>query len=282
MDRKRNRPAGVYRFDAPARALHGVLTAWLTLVVSAALLADIAPLPPPDAMQLAQRNALPSLAHPLGTDGFGRDMLSRIVHGARVSVLVGLLCPATGLLLGGTAGIAAGYLRGRTDRVITTLADVLLALPSLVIAMLFAAWLGGSLGTVLLTLGLLSTPAFMRVARARTLAVARHEYIEAARALGMGSIAIIWHHVLPNVFASLRTLFLLVSAVAIVLEGALAFLGLGVAAPTASWGGMIAQGRTALETHPHASLLPATALVLTVLALNVLGERLGKGEGAPR
>ncbi len=258
-----------------ARAAAGL---WLFALALLALLADALPLAAPDVMNLAERNAMPSAQHWLGTDGFGRDLLSRLIHGARVSLWVALLCPALGVAAGGALGIAAGYLRGVVEGVAVVLADVLLALPALVLAIVLAAWLGGSLAMVVVTLGGLSAPAFMRVGRARALAVAGEEFVQAARALGAGPVTIMVRHLLPNVWPSLGTLCVLVAAAVVVLEGALSYLGLSVAAPVPSWGGMIAEGRDQLETQPHVALLPAAMLVLTVLAINALaGDDTGAG-----
>jgi peptide/nickel transport system permease protein len=212
--------------------------------------------------------------HWLGTDNLGRDMLSRLVFGARISLTVGFAAPVIGLLLGGGLGMLAGYMRGPLETAVVASVDVLIAFPPLVLALALTAYLGQTLGNLTIIIGILSIPAFTRVTRAATLSIAKREFILAARAVGAGHGRIIVREVLPNVILPLSAFFLLAVAVTIVVEGALSFLGLGVPPPAPSWGGMIGEGRESLEIAPRIAFLPAAAMFLTVLAFNIVGDTL--------
>jgi peptide/nickel transport system permease protein len=251
-----------------------VAALWLAGVAAAAALAPWLPLEDPATMDLARIATPPASDHRLGTDGLGRDLLSRAVHGGRASLFVGLLAPIPGLLLGAGLGLAAAYFRGPFDRVVVVTMDMLLAFPGLVFALAVVAFLGPSLGHVTLALGVLGIPAFARMARADALAPSRSDYIQAARASGAGHAGTLLRHVIPNVLPSLVVFTLLMIGIFIAAEGALSFLGLGVPQPKPSWGGMIAEGRNHLGERPHVSLVPAGCLFATVLAFNVLGEKL--------
>ncbi len=279
-------PVGELPLSRPGRlrrlgALRLASILWLALIAMGALAAGLLPIADPTTMALADRQAPPSLSHPLGTDSFGRDLLSRVLHGGRISLTVALLCPLLGLLGGGTLGVLAAYRRGWAEHLTRLFTDTLLALPALLIAMLLSVSLGGSVTTIVWSLGLLSAPAFARVARVRARVVAELPYVEAARTLGAGHLAVLGRHIVPNVLPPLLTLYTLVAAVVVVLEGALGYLGLGVSPPTPSWGAMIAEGRASLETRPHVSLVPASVLVLTVMALNLLGDASERGAEEP-
>lgn len=254
-----------------------IALAWLAVVAGCALTADWLPLHDPASIDLLARGAGPSAAHWLGTDGLGRDMLARLVHGARTSLTVGISALCIGLPTGAVLGLAAGYFRGRLDRGVAIVTDSLLAFPALLLALTVVAAFGAARGTVAASLGIACIPAFARVARAQALSLRRHEFIEAARASGCGDWRILWRHVLPNAWQSISTFALVVFAVLIVAEGALSFLGLGVPAPTPSWGGMIADGRAYLEDSPGVAMLPIAALGATVLAVNVVADRLRRG-----
>jgi peptide/nickel transport system permease protein len=225
-------------------------------------------------MDMLERRAGPSLSHWLGTDGLGRDELARLVHGARVSLIVGLCAPMIGIAIGGGLGILAGYFRGRFETLVVGSMDVLLAFPPLVFALAVTAYLGQSLFYLTCTLGVLGIPAFMRVSRAATLSLAEREFVVAARALGASHARILIHELLPNVFLPLLAFFLLGVAVTIVVEGALSFLGLGVPPPSPSWGSMIGEGRESLEIAPRLAFIPAGTMFLTVLSFNLVGDTL--------
>jgi len=247
---------------------------WIGLLLGLTLASLSLPLPDPAAMDLLSVGAGPSSAHWLGTDGFGRDIFSRLAHGARISLFVGLAAPALGLVLGGGLGLLAGYRRGWVEAIVLLLIDTLLAFPGLVLALAIMAYLGQTLGNVTLALGILTLPAFARVARANTLSIAQRDFVLAARTLGAGPGRILWRHVLPNVIPPLSAYALLMVALLIAAEGTLSFLGLGVPQPTPSWGNMIADGRDYLLNKPHICLIPAAAIFLTVLSCNVLSEAL--------
>ena len=247
---------------------------WIGLIVLAAALADLLPLPSPTDMDMLARRAPPSGAHWLGTDRLGRDMLARLIHGGRISLTVAILAPLIGLVIGGALGIVAGYFRGPLETVVVGGVDVLLAFPPLVLALAITAYLGQTVANLTYIIGILSIPAFTRVARAATLSLAKREFILAARAMGATELRILLRELLPNVILPLMAFFLLAVAVTIVVEGALSFLGLGVPPPAPSWGGMIGEGRESLETAPSLAFLPALFMFLTVLCFNLVGDTL--------
>src|ERR1700754_3466874 len=247
---------------------------WLLLVFAAAALADLLPLPSPTDMDMLERRAPASVLHWFGTDGLGRDELARLIYGARISLTVGLCAPIIGLTIGGALGMLAGDFRGRFEALVVGSMDVLLAFPPLILALAVTAYLGQSLLNLTLILGVLGIPAFMRVARATTLSLARREFVVAAQALGATHARILLRELLPNVFLPLFAFFLLGVAVTIVVEGSLSFLGLGVPPPVSSWGSMIAEGRESLEVAPRLAFLPAIAMFLTVLSFNLVGDTL--------
>jgi len=245
---------------------------WVAIVVFAAVFADWLPLADPANQELIQRRKLPNAEYWLGTDNLGRDMLSRIVYGARTSLIVGLCAPLFGFFIGGTIGMCAGYFRGKIDLLAVGFIDILLAFPALVLALTFVAYLGQSLFNVTLALGILSIPAAARVARANTMAWASRDFVLAARTIGASNWRILTREILPNLLPPLFAFWLVAMSVIIVAEGALSFLGLGIPAPKPSWGGMIADGREALDVAPHTALIPAAVMFLTVLSLNFLGD----------
>jgi peptide/nickel transport system permease protein len=247
---------------------------WIVFVIAVAALADLLPLPSPTDMDMLARRGAPSVLHWLGTDALGRDELARLIYGARISLTVGLCAPIIGVTVGGALGMLAGYFRGRFESLVVGSMDVLLAFPPLILALAVTAYLGQSILNLTCILGVLGIPAFMRVARAATLTLARREFVIAAQALGATHARVLLRELLPNVFLPLLAFFLLGVAVTIVAEGALSFLGLGVPPPTSSWGGMIGEGRESLEIAPRLAFLPAIAMFLTVLAFNLVGDTL--------
>jgi peptide/nickel transport system permease protein len=247
---------------------------WMVFVFAAAALANVLPLPSPTDMDMLERRAPASFLHWLGTDGLGRDELARLIYGARISLTVGLCAPVIGLTIGGAIGILAGYFRGRFESFVVGSMDVLLAFPPLILALAVTAYLGQSVLNITIIIGVLGIPAFMRVARAATLTLARREFVIAAQALGATHARILLRELLPNVLLPLLAFFLLGVAVTIVVEGSLSFLGLGVPPPISSWGSMIGEGRESLEVAPQLSFIPAITLFLTVLAFNLVGDTL--------
>ena len=256
------------------RLVFWLAVAWIAIVASAAIAADWLPLTSPSEMDLLARRAGPGADHWLGTDALGRDILSRLVFGARISLTVGLVAPMLGLVIGGGLGMLAGYFQGWLETLVVGSIDVLLAFPPLVLALAITTYLGQSVLNITITLGILSIPALTRVARAATMTFAERDFVTAARALGAGHGRILMRELLPNIALPLIAFFLLAVAVIIVVEGALSFLGLGVPPPTPSWGGMIAEGRDSLDTAPSIAFLPAGTMFLTVLAFNMVGDRL--------
>jgi len=247
---------------------------WVVFVFAAAVFADMVPLRSPTDMDMLARRAPFSAEHWLGTDGLGRDELSRLVYGARVSLVVGLCAPVIGFVLGGGLGLLAGYFRGQFETLVVGSMDVLLAFPPLIFALAVTAFLGQSIMNLTCILGVLSIPAFMRVARAATLTLARREFVIAAQALGATHARILIRELLPNVALPLLAYFLLVVAVIILVEGSLSFLGLGVAPPISSWGNMIGEGRESLDVAPRLAFIPAIVMFLTVLSFNLVGDTL--------
>ncbi|MGI5269453.1 dipeptide/oligopeptide/nickel ABC transporter permease/ATP-binding protein [Nonomuraea sp. CA-218870] len=249
-------------------------TGWIGLVVAAAALADLLPLAGYDETLVGPPRSGPSAEHPFGTDGLGRDVLSRVVHGARVSLGVGIGAVVLGLGLGAPLGILAGYRKGIADAVIMAANDIALAFPSLVFALAVVAFAGASLRNVLIVLGVLGIPAWVRLIRGTTLAFAEREFVLAARVLGVRDRRILWREIMPNVAVPAASYAFIGMAVVIVAEGSLAFLGLSVQAPTPTWGGLINEGRTLMEDAPHVVLAPSVVMFLTVLAFNLVGDRL--------
>jgi peptide/nickel transport system permease protein len=247
---------------------------WMIFIFAAAALASLLPLPSPTDMDMLERRAPASVLHWLGTDGLGRDELARLIYGAQISLTVGLCAPIIGITIGGALGMLAGYFRGRFETLVVGSMDVLLAFPPLILALAVTAYLGQSLLNLTCILGVLGIPAFMRVARAATLTLARREFVIAAQALGATHARILLRELLPNVFLPLFAFFLLGVAVTIVVEGALSFLGLGVPPPISSWGSMIGEGRESLEVAPRLAFMPAIAMFLTVLSFNLVGDTL--------
>ncbi|MBT4044707.1 MAG: ABC transporter permease [Rhodospirillaceae bacterium] len=265
---------------ARLRARHGkffwIALTWLAFIAFCAVFADLLPLQPNDEMDFTALSAPPWVAegHWLGTDLQGRDVLSRILYGARVSLTVGLLSTSIGMTFGLLIGLLAGYYRGWVETSITLGLDTVLALPALVVLLLSSVIFGGGLFVISISLGFLLIPAFARVSRANTLNFAQREFVVAAKAMGAGDLRIIALEILPNVVLPVAAYALVVVAFAIVIEGALSFLGLSVPSPTPSWGGMIAEGRESLGETPHISFIPAIVMFLTVLSFNLVGDTL--------
>jgi peptide/nickel transport system permease protein len=266
-------PLGKRRRRRGRGVVFRMAAAWLIFVVVMAITAALWPLPAPEDQDLGNRLARPfTEGHILGTDGLGRDVLSRLVWGARVSLIISVAAVSIGTLVGGSIGMAVGYARGRVDGVVMWGMNVLLAFPGLVLLLGLVAFVGQSLTAITLVVGFLSVPTYARVARASTLTVAQREYVLAARALGASKWRILRREILPNVMLPVAAFGMVALGVVIVLEGSLAFLGLSVKAPDPTWGSMIAEGRRHLEETAHLSLIPAAVMFLTVLAVNFVGD----------
>jgi peptide/nickel transport system permease protein len=211
-------------------------------------------------------------AHPFGTDHLGRDVLSRTMHGARVSLTIGFAAVAVGSLIGATVGIIAGYRRGWFDTVVMTLADAQLAFPFILLAIGIIAVLGPSFPTLVVVVGLSGWMTYARVLRAQVLVLRSREFVDAIHGLGGSTARIVLRHILPNVLSSLVVIATLELARAIVLEATLSFLGLGIQPPTPSWGGMIHEGREYLDSAWWISTFPGLVLMLTSLVVSRLGD----------
>jgi peptide/nickel transport system permease protein len=249
----------------------------LGLVVFFVVVAALAPLmpviDPTKADFLAVRKA-PSAAHLLGTDEIGRDLLSRMIWGARASLLAGVVSVTIAVVIGLPLGVAAGYARGWTDAVISRITEALLAAPFLILAIAMAAFLGPSLQNAMIAIGLSAMPLFIRLARAQTMTVLTEDYVESAHAIGLTHAALIWRYVLPNILPPILVQATLTIATAIIAEASLSFLGLGQQPPAPSWGSMLNVAKNFLEQAPWMALWPGIAIFLVVLGFNLLGDGL--------
>lgn len=248
------------------------------IIIALFILAAIfAPLLTPysfDEMDLLNRLAPPSGEHLLGTDEAGRDVFTRMLYGARISLLVGIVPTVISMLAGAVLGIIAGYNGGKTDAVIMRLADIMLAFPSMFLAMVIMYTLGDGIINIFLALALVNWASVARIVRAETLKLKETEFVEAARSIGVKKITVMLRHILPNCIPSLIVLFTLNIPSAILSESSLSFLGIGIKAPQASWGLMVNTGRQFLYSQPWLSLSPSVAIMIIVLAFNFLGDGL--------
>lgn len=246
----------------------------LLLIVLAAVLAPY--LAPHDPLQqnIAYRLEPPSAEFWLGTDSYGRDVLSRLIYGARVSLLVGFVAILIAMCIGSALGILAGYVGGLVDQLIMGLVDVLLSFPTLLLGLMVAAMLGASLENLIIAIAITEIAPFVRVARAPTIALKQRDFVEAGRALGYGPLRLMGVHILPNMVSDVVVLGSLWMASAIRTEASLSFIGLGVPPPAATWGGMIREGFENILDAWWLTVFPSVAILLTVLALNLLGDAL--------
>jgi peptide/nickel transport system permease protein len=221
---------------------------------------------------LARRG--PSATYWLGNDEIGRDLFSRLLHGARFSLVIGLISISIGLMAGVPLGVLSGYFGGLTDMVSMRLMDIMLAFPSILLAIMMVAFLGPSLNNAMIAIGVISIPIYARLARSSTLALVQEQYIEAGRALGATDLRILLSHVLPNIFAPLVVQTTFQIAVAIQAAAALGFLGLGAPPDVPEWGNMLQKGRTYIFSAPHIVVFPGLATMLVVLGFNLVGDGL--------
>ena len=249
----------------------------LAIVLVAVLAAVVGPaLTPysPAAQELSRRLEPPSLSHPFGLDELGRDILARLLTGARISLLVGLAVVSVSSLVGMTLGSIAGYFGGRVDDGISRVVDVLMAFPGILLAIALVAVLGPSLTNVVLALSVIGWVGYARLVRGQALRARELDFVQAARALGAGSTRIVIRHVLPTALPAVVVQASLGMAGAIIAEASLSFLGLGVQPPTPSWGTMLDAGRAHLFDAPHLTIFPGLAIALLVLGFNFLGDGL--------
>lgn len=253
---------------------------WLVVLTLAAILADVLPLYDPADTRAGIPLSIPTAQNWLGTDQLGRDLLSRTIYGARVSLVVGLAAVVLSSLVGGAIGVLAGYLQRTVEAVSLFTADVLMAFPSFLLAASIVAFTDSrGLLTVVLVIALLYLGPTIRIVRATTLSYANREFVTAARSLGATSGRVIRREIVPNVVPTTLSLAIVAIAGAIVAEGGLAYLNLSVAPPTPTWGSMIAAGKPKIDQSLYPVLVPGLALFLTVLALTLIGDAIQKRQG---
>jgi len=256
---------------------HKMASFGATIVVVVALSALLAPwLSPHDPLEqdVLLRLASPTADFPLGNDSFGRDILSRILWGGRVSLYVSTVAVLIAIVVGGALGILAGYVGGLFDRIVMAAMDVLLSFPTLVMGLLVVAMLGPTVGNLILAITLTAIAPFARIARAPTLTVKERDFVEAGRALGFSNVRLMVVHILPNVVDDILVMAALWLATAIRTEASLSFIGLGVRPPTATWGGMIREGFENILDTPWLAIYPSLAILVVMFGLNMLGDGL--------
>ena len=246
----------------------------LLLVVVAIFAPWIAPYDAENFFDYDSLNALPSLQHWFGVDPLGRDIFSRIVMGARVSLTAGFVSVAVGAVLGTVLGLVAGYYEGWPDRIIMRICDVLFAFPGILLAIGIVAILGGGMTNVIIAVSIFSIPTFARLVRGNTLALKHLTFIEAARSVGAPDRTIIARHIFPGTIAAVVVYFSLRIGTSIITAASLSFIGMGAQPPTPEWGAMLNEARADMMTSPHVALFPSLAIFLTVLAFNLLGDGL--------
>jgi peptide/nickel transport system permease protein len=242
------------------------------LLVAVAIFAPVVAPYDPLTQSIIKVNRMPSSQNWLGTDQFGRDVLSRIIYGSRNSLLFGLISPLAAAIIGTTIGVVAGYFGGIVDRVISRVVDLLLAFPELLLAIMIASVLGGGFWNVIIVITIAFVPGFARVARAQTLSVKQEPYVEAAISMGVSTPFIIFRHIIPNIMAPIVVLMMLWVASAIRLEASLSFLGIGTQPPNPSWGNIIRDGLNNIFGSSWPIIGAGAAITLVVLSLNLIGD----------
>jgi peptide/nickel transport system permease protein len=246
----------------------------VAILVLMAILGPIASPYEPNAQDFSNRFSPPTLEHPFGTDDFGRDTLSRVIYGARISLLVGVIAVSIAATMGTLLGMIAGYSNRLVDEVIMRLMDVLFAFPAILLAIAILAALGRGIANAMIAIGLVYTPIFARIARGAVLSVRNEEYIKAARALGTRHFTILFRHILPNSLAPLIVETSLSLAFAILAEAALSFFGLGTQPPDPSWGRMLSEGRAYFQQSVWMAIFPGLSIMISVMGFNFLGDGL--------
>jgi peptide/nickel transport system permease protein len=268
-----------YFAKATLKAFNTNKTSWIGLavfliVVVVAILAPVlAPYDPTD-QNILEKLRPPSAEHWLGTDSFGRDTLSRVIYGARISLIIGVVSTLAAMVIGTAIGMLAGWHGGRVDTVTMQAMDILLAFPSLILGLILVAMLGPSMVNIIIAIALTSIPPFARIARAPTIAVKEREFVDAGRALGYSDTRLLVVHILPNILPEILVMGSLWLANAIRTEASLAFVGLGVKPPTATWGGMIREGFENILDSYWLALVPGVSILIVIFALNLLGDGL--------
>ncbi|HUG13908.1 MAG TPA: ABC transporter permease [Thermomicrobiales bacterium] len=216
----------------------------------------------------------PSLAHPLGFDHIGRDVLSRVIYGSRIALMVGLIATGISVVMGVSIGAAAGYFGGWIDSLLSRVVDTLMAFPTLVLLVTLAAVVGPSLRNVIIVIGMTFWATYARVVRADVMSLRERDFIHAARAIGAPDVRIIFRHIVPNIMGPVIVIATLGIGGIIILEAALSFLGLGIQPPTPSWGGDLSSARVHIRNYPHIAIAPGVMITITVIAFNLLGDGL--------
>ncbi len=260
------------RFKKNRRALLGL--GILIFLVFLAVFANVVSPYDPTVQDIPNKLQGPSMAHLMGTDQYGRDILSRVIFGTRISLMVGIVSTSMAVVVGGTLGSVAGYYGGMTESVIMRVTDIFLAIPSILLNIAIAAALGGGLVNMMIALGISYIPAYCRIMRSSIYSVRDQEFIEASRAAGAGDGYIILHHIVPNCLSPMIVQATLKVGAAILLCSTLSFIGVGISPPTPEWGSMIATGREYLRTAPHLTTFPGIAIMLAVFSLNLMGDGL--------
>ncbi|MGH1479240.1 MAG: ABC transporter permease [Geminicoccales bacterium] len=261
------------------KAFNANKTSWIGLwiflaVVLAALFAPVLAPHDPIEQNILNRLKAPSAEHLMGTDYYGRDILSRLIYGARISLVIGIAAIGSAMLIGSLIGLTAGYYGGKFDIIVMQVMDILLAFPSLILGLIIVAMLGPSVPNLIVAIALTAIPPFARIARAPTISVKEREFVEAGRALGFSNRRLMFLHILPNILPEILVMGSLWLATAIRVEASLAFIGLGVKPPTATWGGMIREGFENILDSFWLTLFPSFAILLLVFGLNLLGDGL--------
>ena len=247
-------------------------TVWMVFLLFTVIFADILPIQNPTESDFSNLKSRPNLTYWLGTDVLARDIFSRVIYGARVSLTVAFFAPVFGMIIGLGLGMLAGYFKGIAESSIMGLIDIILAFPNIVLAMVILFFAGADIINLIVVLTVTSIPANTRIARASTLSYSEREFVLAARAQGASDLRILLYEILPNILLPNLAYILSFMSIIIMIEGSLSFLGVGIPPPTPTWGGMIAEGFADINTDPHLSFMPALVLFLTVLSLNLIGD----------
>ena len=273
MEQKQSRTKDLLRiFYKNKMAVMGfiIILAMVIIAVFAPLIATQAP----EAQDLAIRFQSPSAEHFFGTDNFGRDIFSNVVYGARISLFIGLVATIISVSIGTIIGAVAGFFGGGVDNVLMRLVDIILSIPSLILAIAISAVLGTGIRNLILAVSLSSITNYARIVRASVLSVKEQEYVEAAKIGGASNFRLIFRHILPNCTGPIIVQATLGVGTAILQAASLSFIGLGVQPPTPEWGGMLSQGRSYIRDYPHMTIFPGLAIALTIFSLNLFGDGL--------
>lgn len=273
MEQKQSRAKDLLRiFYKNKMAVMGfiIILAMVIIAIFAPLIATQAP----EAQDLAMRFQSPSAEHFFGTDNFGRDIFSNVVYGARISLFIGLVATIISVIIGTIIGAVAGFFGGGVDNVLMRLVDIILSIPSLILAIAISAVLGTGIRNLILAVSLSSITNYARIVRASVLSVKEQEYVEAAKIGGASNFRLIFRHILPNCTGPIIVQATLGVGTAILQAASLSFIGLGVQPPTPEWGGMLSQGRSYIRDYPHMTIFPGLAIALTIFSLNLFGDGL--------